>query len=159
MNPETKAYVYVETGDSAQNYPYMKAHVFGIHAGQGLGNGTYYAVANQVLAGIENDVTTLDVPLDITVANDHSRLAVMDQCLPYIQSMYPLITFFSADDTQAISDYQTLISDYVKQETAKFITGLRPLSEIDDYFAELDAMGFQEWQKYYIDYYNNYLGN
>ena len=159
MNPETLAYQYVDAEDSSQNYPYMCAHVFGIHAGQGLGNGTYYAVVNQVIAGLESDVTTLDVPLDITVANDHSRLACMEMDIPYIQTMYPPVTFFSAEDTQAISDYQTLISDYVKQETAKFITGLRPLGEIEDYFAELDAMGFQEWQKYYIDYYNNFLGN
>lgn len=39
------------------------------------------------------------------------------------------------------------------QEIAKFVTGARDLSEIDDYFNELQKLGADEYVGYYADYY------
>jgi hypothetical protein len=42
---------------------------------------------------------------------------------------------------------------------AKFITGARPLDEFDNYLQELDKLGFQEYQQYYVDAYAVYSGH
>lgn len=61
--------------------------------------------------------------------------------------------FFDADTTSRLSELKTLIDDYATQEIAKFVTGARDLSEIDDYFAELESLGADEYVQYYADYY------
>ncbi len=43
--------------------------------------------------------------------------------------------------------------EYAEQESAKFITGARPLSELDAYFDEIERLGAKEFVKYYEDYY------
>ena len=49
--------------------------------------------------------------------------------------------------------------NYVAQQTAKFITGARPLDEFDAYLQELDGMGFQQYLQYYVDAYAVYTAN
>ena len=161
MDPDTKTISYGGR-DSSESYPYQCQHVFGIHAGQGPGEADYRDNGLQVMAGYYDSV--YDVPnrtvgdLDLTNGNDQIRYAAEEMQIPYITASYPSLLYFSAEESAKISEYSALISDYVKQETAKFVTGLRPLSELDAYFDELDQMGFQEWQKYYIDYYNDNYG-
>jgi putative aldouronate transport system substrate-binding protein len=41
--------------------------------------------------------------------------------------------------------YQTNLQDIVYQNTAQFIVGDRPLSEWDDYVAELEAAGMADY--------------
>lgn len=65
----------------------------------------------------------------------------------------PKICYFDEETTARIAELKTLIEDYATQEIAKFIIGERPLSEIDDYFAELEKLGADEYVKYYADYY------
>ena len=36
---------------------------------------------------------------------------------------------------------------------AQFVTGQRPLSELNNFFTELDRLNYQEYLKYYVDYY------
>ena len=66
----------------------------------------------------------------------------------------PKVCYFDEDTTIRISELKTLINEYAAQEIAKFIIGERPLSEIDNYFAELEKLGADEYVKYYADYYN-----
>lgn len=67
----------------------------------------------------------------------------------------PKVCYFDEDTTLRISELKTLINEYASQEIAKFIIGERPLSEIDDYFAELEKLGADEYVQYYADYYNS----
>lgn len=153
MDPETRFYNYLDTGDATQDYQFRYEHIFGIHSGSGWGNSLYTITVPQVMAGLESDASALTVNLDPANGDDHYRISEAAMVRDHLVTMYPQITFFSADDVVTIGDYQMLISDYVKEETAKFVTGLRPLSELDSYFNALDAMGIGEWLKYYADYY------
>lgn len=65
----------------------------------------------------------------------------------------PKICYFDEETTIRVTELKTLIDDYASQEIAKFIIGERPLSEIDEYFAELEALGADEYVQYYADYY------
>lgn len=70
-----------------------------------------------------------------------------------LRPIYPKITFFDSDTALAIANLKAIIDDYVASESAKFITGVRSMEEIPNYFEELDALGFEELLSYYVDYY------
>ena len=42
-------------------------------------------------------------------------------------------------------------------ETAKFITSARSLDEFDAYLAELEKLGINDYAKYYVDAYADYM--
>ena len=48
---------------------------------------------------------------------------------------------------------ETSGAEEVLKELAKSVIGTRPLSELDDYFAEMDKLGAAEYVQYYADYY------
>ncbi len=66
---------------------------------------------------------------------------------------FPGQVYFDAETATTVTNLGVLLSDYSKAETAKFITGARPLEELDDYFDEMDRLGATELLKYYDDYY------
>ena len=43
-------------------------------------------------------------------------------------------------------------------ETAKFITGGRPIEELGDYFDQMDALGAQEYIQIHQDYFDSVMG-
>lgn len=57
--------------------------------------------------------------------------------------------FLSEEDTVKISDIKSVISEHVKTEVAKFVTGVRSLDEFDAYVQELQAMGIDEYLEIY----------
>lgn len=82
---------------------------------------------------------------------DFRHYATIVQSLkPYFQDTYPGLVFFSEDINNRVTDLRTVINAYVESESAKFVTGARPLTEdeLTKYFDELDKLGFQEYQPY-----------
>ena len=55
------------------------------------------------------------------------------------------------------ADLRSAIENHVKAETAKFVVGQRPLSEVPRYFAELRTMGFDELKAIYAYVYKDYM--
>ena len=76
--------------------------------------------------------------------------------MPYWTNPYPGNIFFTLDVNRRITDLSSVINSYVETETARFITGVRSLTdaELNAYFNGLDALGYQEYLKYYVDYYD-----
>ncbi|MEU9284386.1 extracellular solute-binding protein [Streptomyces sp. NPDC048275] len=73
--------------------------------------------------------------------------SMADRKLPIVEPAHPLQ---SMDQEQATL-WDTPLKDHVKQNTLKFALGKRPLSEWDDYVAELKAKNMQQL----IDLHNN----
>ena len=69
----------------------------------------------------------------------------MSVCGPDVELVYK--------DNTKVTDLRVQLENYA---IAKFIVGERPLAqeELDRYFSTLDAMGFEEYLKYYADYYD-----
>lgn len=155
MDPETRTFKYVEKESSSDNYPYQCDKIFGIHAGAIWGDASFVPTGMQVIEGLETDASAIGVTLDPNNGDDHYRILNIEKYYDHLTNQYPSITFFDADTQLKISDLTVIITDWVKQETAKFVTGLRPLDEIDAYFDELDALGFQDLLEIYVDYYEN----
>ena len=67
----------------------------------------------------------------------------------------PVIIYYDEDTAERVNYLMTLVREYATQETAKFVTGRRPLSEIDQYFDELDRLGAKEIVEITSEYYDS----
>ena len=87
----------------------------------------------------------------------HFRTAMYDTLVPYVQTGYPYNVYFDAEKTSELSDIQIAFTDYIKQETAKFVTGKTPITEenLNAYFAELEKLGVYDYVQAYADFYNS----
>lgn len=68
---------------------------------------------------------------------------------------YPDSVYMSAEDAEMVNTLWVAVKEYATQETAKFITGARELSdsELEKYFAEIDSIGAGELLEIYKAYY------
>lgn len=97
--------------------------------------------------------------LTTTNVNDQYKLAQVLGWGRYLTDEFvPTVFYFDEDTNLRVEELATLINEYATQETAKFIIGTRDLSEIDDYFAELEKLGADEYVGYYADYYATMKG-
>lgn len=80
-----------------------------------------------------------------------------EHVLPYIVETYPDIRFFDPDTTLRANELATPINTYVTEQYANFISGAQEINDanLETYFAQLDALGYQEYYQIYADYYNN----
>ena len=61
--------------------------------------------------------------------------------------------YFDVETTERVADLKQVINEYANTEFAKFVTGKRPLSELDAYFNEIDRIGAQELISIYASHY------
>ncbi len=98
--------------------------------------------------GNYNDETTVDGAWRAanikTSANNCTKI-----CLPG--------AFLSEEDALAASELKVVLNEHFASETAKFVTGLRPLSEVDDYLEEMKVLGAEEYVSYYQNAYQGFL--
>ncbi len=76
----------------------------------------------------------------------YTKLQTIEHWSKYLTTKYPG-ALFETEVSEKLSDISMVVGDYVKTETAKFITGARPitLEEFEKYRADLDSMGIQEY--------------
>jgi putative aldouronate transport system substrate-binding protein len=96
---------------------------------------------------------------NVTYPDNQWRQSMYDWVTPYGVDGYPTIIYLSAQENTRLSDLQTVITAYVDQETAKFITGANSLNNFDRYLRELNVLGFKEYQDLYIKGYDIYLAS
>lgn len=110
----------------------------------------------RVLSGLE----ALDEP-EYSPENGDGffRITVTENVLPYLTEGFPSVLYFSEEENIRLNDLGTVIGDFVSKETAKFITGANSLDNIDKYYDELNALGFQEYLGIYEKAYENYINN
>lgn len=91
---------------------------------------------------------------------DHQyRISVITNVMPYATEAYPL-TYYVTDETAGkITDLESVLLPYVKEQVALFVTGERDLSETSDFVAELEGLGIAELQEIYTEIYANTLQN
>ncbi|MCL2834578.1 MAG: extracellular solute-binding protein [Treponema sp.] len=89
---------------------------------------------------------------DLTQPDGFGRSEVWKNLTPYVVPGFPYIVYWDTDTSKRISDLATVINDYVTVQFAQFVTGARPLSDLPKYFDDLDKLNYQEYLKYYSDY-------
>ena len=85
------------------------------------------------------------------------RLESIDKWADYATAIRLPKEYLSSEDASLASDYASAIHAYVTNESTKFITGERPISELDQYFADLEALGVEEYIEIYKNTYANFM--
>ncbi|MCL2833745.1 MAG: hypothetical protein FWD78_11295 [Treponema sp.] len=91
---------------------------------------------------------------DPTNADSFARQSTYENISKYAVTEFPFIVYWDPETAQRLTDLSSVLNDYAETQFAQFVTGGRPLSDMNNYFAELDKMGYQEYIKYYSDYYD-----
>lgn len=84
---------------------------------------------------------------------DEISLARRDAVMPYLVDGYPYVYYLEGDALERSTDLKSVIEPYMREQVALFITGRRPLDEIDDYRKELESMGCEELLNIYKEAY------
>lgn len=145
----TRVYYDVENGSANSEMDYQTTVVRGLMYQLGYYPNNLATSASIVGAEYEEAMP------DAEVLSTRMRAAAMENMVEYYEDGYPTVVYFDEATTQTVTDLKSVIEDYVENQFAMFVTGVRPIEELSDYFEELDAMGYQEYASVYIDYYAN----
>lgn len=66
--------------------------------------------------------------------------------------------YINSENSERYVDLKTVLKNYVESESAKFIIGQRPLSELPDFINELKQMGGEEYSEIVLSNYKDYEG-
>ena len=93
---------------------------------------------------------------EITNGQKHFEIALQETMGDYVTTdLYPTAVYLDAEVAEEMNNLLVVITEYAEQEAAKFITGARPLEELDAYFDEIEGLGAKEYVQVYTDYYNS----
>ena len=95
--------------------------------------------------------------IDDNTNDGHWRLITMEKWSGKATSVRLPGTYLSSDDSATVSDLSTVLNNYITTESARFITGQRDLSEIDDFWAELKNLGMEDYLKIHRDAYADFM--
>ena len=76
---------------------------------------------------------------------------------PYITFVNLPNVYLSEDDALYAAELKTVLETHIVSESAKFITGLRPLSDIPKFQEELKTMGVEDYIAIYREAYSAYM--
>ncbi|MGX7031073.1 extracellular solute-binding protein [Vagococcus zengguangii] len=92
-----------------------------------------------------------------TTFNDFMTSETETKIAPYGKIPFPLV-YMTDEENEVIKEVKTDLSTYLEQMEAKFITGVKPLSEWYEYVETTKSMGLDKYVEVYqsaLDCYNN----
>ncbi|MBE6960414.1 MAG: hypothetical protein E7448_06805 [Ruminococcaceae bacterium] len=98
---------------------------------------------------------TLD--LNIDNADNYWHKTSSETWRPYATSVKLGSVWLSEDENVEITDLRAVLNNYIASESAKFITGRRPMSEIDEFWDELEQMDIDRYLEIYVNAYAPYM--
>ena len=136
--------------DWAKNYVHMWYDRFGIKIDPATGKEAYiteHAKGAEMESAADRKKSELDYKYIYLWAME-------DTLVPSVTTdvLSPNV-YLDVDTTERVADLMQVINEYAETEFAKFVTGKRPLSELDAYFNEIDRIGAQELISIYSNYY------
>ena len=90
-------------------------------------------------------------------AQGHWFLENGDASEPYITFVNLPSVYLSEEDALYAAELKTLLENHITSESAKFITGIRPLSEIPAFQEELKGMGIEDYIAMYREAYASFM--
>ena len=94
---------------------------------------------------------------DHTTAQGHWFLSNGDVSEPYITFVFLPAVYMTEEDALYAAELKTILDPFIISESAKFITGQRPISEIPQFQEELKAMGIEDYIAMYREAYSTYM--
>ena len=123
-------------------------------AGEEL-NMTYCSFEDPI-TGEDVDGRILGEPDDTTV-DGHWRSVTREGMEGHVTAVRLPNVYLTEEESVTAAEIKTVIDDYITVESAKFITGARPISEIDQFYEELKAMDVEEYIDIYVNAYSTYM--
>lgn len=108
-------------------------------------------ITGEEIVGLKKDEYTHDD------ADGHWRLVSKDAVESFLTLIKLPQVYMTVEDALTVSELNTVLQEHVTSESAKFITGIRPISEIDKFFEELKSMGMEEYISLYKEAYSTYM--
>lgn len=144
-------YKDVENGTYESMFDYT---VNGIELSQNTPKDERENILNQQkMLGVENP----EFPdFDLSDPDQHYRKECYEAHKGHMVDGLPSM-YLDTESAAKYTDLYTVISNYVDSETAKFVVGQRPITELDQFFEELKSMNIDEYQKLCHDYYADYI--
>ncbi len=144
-------YKDVENGTYESMFDYT---VNGIELSQSTPKDERENILNQQkMLGVENP----EFPdFDLSDPDQHYRKECYEAHKGHMVDGLPSM-YLDTESAAKYTDLYTVISNYVDSETAKFVVGQRPITELDQFFEELKSMNIDEYQKLCHDYYADYI--
>ena len=99
------------------------------------------------------------IELDLPDGGEFAKHSLILNLMPYVVDQYPTNLYMDEAVNVRMTDLKTVIKNYVRTECAKFITGIRPLSEFEDYLKALHDIGYDEYKQICVDAYQAYMSN
>ena len=94
---------------------------------------------------------------DVTTVDGHWRYVTREGMKGHVTAVKLPSVYLTEEEAVTASEIKTVIDDYITVESAKFITGARPISEIDQFYEELKAMDVEEYIEIYVNAYSTYM--
>lgn len=130
-----------------------------------------YTAYSQKLAGLDNEPEIDDWPDAILggtyecvwKANyelggeGHFRVDLANAWKNNVTTVVLPAVYMSEEDSTYASEIAISLNEYVATESAKFITGIRPVSEIGKFQEELKKLGAEEYISLYKEAYSTYI--
>lgn len=115
-------------------------------------NENYKNLYIQEMLGVENPQFR---ELDVTDPDDHYRYICYDAQHDYLVPALPSL-YMSEEQSSRYTDLKTVLESYADSETAKLVSGQRPIEEAEMLVDELMAMGGEEYLELVKELYANY---
>ena len=104
---------------------------------------TYTCINNLALSHDNND--------------GHWRLITIEKWEPRATSIRIPDAYLGAEKMADFTDYKNAVNSWINSETAKFITGVRPMSEIETFWKELEDLGVKEYMELIKEGYTDWM--
>lgn len=90
-------------------------------------------------------------------ASGHWFLSNSAVSRPHITTLNLPAAYLSEEDALRASELASVLNNHITSESAKFITGTRPLEELDTFMDELKQMGIEEYIGMYREAYSDFM--
>ena len=94
---------------------------------------------------------------DHSTSDGHWRLITIEKWSDRATSIRLPGAYLSPEDNDTTADIITTLTQHITNESAKFITGQRSMDEIEDFWAELESLGIEEYLEIYRTAYSEYM--
>jgi putative aldouronate transport system substrate-binding protein len=150
---ENGTYANIQDYQRQMIYPIDSAGVRPVVVTSGSGETITYkdAVTGKDISATE----TLD--LNIDNADNYWHKTSSETWRPYATSVKLGSVWLDEDANVEITDLKAVLNNYITSESAKFITGRRPMSEIDEFWDELKQMDIERYLEIYKEAYAPYM--
>lgn len=144
-----------------------------VYSTSSVGNKAPIKAYSMELAGLENTVEQyvgIDAITGESILGDKRnwvydtadgwwRFTTSEVMAPYMTEVRLPAVYMAEEESLRAVELSTVINQYIQSETAKFITGIRPISELDAYYEELKAMDVEEYIEMYQAAYSDYINS